>query len=425
MKKNELETTSRLLLMALRKKLFLIITTIVMIIVLVIVSIDYLTFRNYNTIFVVRDNVKVEKLSDYFPKLEGSIGDASIYIIGTQNQDEPSALLLGGVHPNEPAGQMAVTLIMEQIDVLKGTIYIITESNRSAYTHSHPQEATPMYYDINSSNWDGARTFKYGSRATNAIDQWPISDVYAHSATGQKLSGTDTRNLNRSFPGNPNGNYTEQVATAIINLINENNITLTLDFHEASPEYGTNNALIFHEKVDKTGISGIMDLSFGMYRSLDPRFAPIKMERSPTNLRGLTHREIGDNTDSLPFLVESSNTTQGRIRGVVTPENIVSGEDKFYERATALGILEVNHSKSVSLHERTGRHVETFKILIDSYNMFAEFISTDPEISKYQKGNFIIDYHGMGFDTILDNGVGHFLRDPDNPNVSYWESDFS
>ncbi len=403
------------------KKAFFLVTFFIMILVLVLVSIQYVSFRYTNVEFVVRSNVEVQRLGDYYSGIKGTIGDAEVYVIGTKNPDEPSVLLLGGIHPNEPAGQIASVLVLEQIDVTRGTVYVITEANKSAYTHSHPQEATPMYYSITDTVWGGARTFKYGSRATSAVDQWPIPDVYVHQATGQRLSGTDTRNINRSFPGNKNGNYTEKVAQAIVNLINQNNITLVLDLHEASPEYGTNNALIYHQKDEFLGINGIMK---NMFDELND-FAPIKFELSPVNLRGLTHREIGDNTDAIPFLAEASNTTQGRIRDTITEENIVTGEDKYYQKATSLGILEVDHSNSVSLHERVARHVETFRILIYAYNEFTEFISANPDKAMYQKGEFIVDFHKMSYERIIHLGIGYYLRNPENPDLEYWPSDFS
>lgn len=405
-----------------KKHLSLILIIALSLFVMIIAAVQFIQFRYYDAVFVVRDSVKTERLSKYLPKIEGTIGDSEIYIIGTEKADEPSILVLGGVHPNEPAGQMCATLLMEQIDVTRGTVYIITEANRSAYTHSHPQEATPMYYEIDSLVWGGNRVFKYGSRATNAVDQWPISDVYVHGATGQKLSGTDTRNLNRSFPGNENGNYTEQIAAAIVNLIKQRNITITLDFHEASPEYATNNAIVTHEKTKETGIDGELNILFSSYSKTESRFAPIKLEYSPVNLRGLTHRELGDATDTLPFLAEASNITQGRIRGAITAEDIVTGEDKFYQRASALGILEVDHSESVSLNERTGRHVETFRTLISAYNDCQGWF-TGEIADKYKKGEFEIDYHGLSFTNIFDNGIGYYLRDPNDPNDNFWPSD--
>jgi predicted deacylase len=258
--------------------------------VTIITGIQFWKFRTTEAVFVQGPGVvEIQKLSDYYDVLEGTAADSDIYVLGTKNPDEPSILLLGGIHANEPAGQVATDVIMENIEVTTGTVYIIIETNKSAYTHSFPQEATPFYYSIETPF--GEREFKYGARATNSVDQWPIPDIYIHQSTGQKLSGVDTRNLNRAFPGKSNGTFTEKVAQAIVNLINTNDIILTLDFHEAAPEYGVNNALIYHERVRDTGISALMMMSLEMFWVFeDTRFAPIKPEASPVNLRGLTHR---------------------------------------------------------------------------------------------------------------------------------------
>lgn len=63
------------------------------------------------------------------------------------------------------------------------------------------------------------RTFQYGSRATNPIDQWPDPDIYTHKSSGQTLSGSETRNLNRCYPGVEDGTLSEQVAYAVTNMI--------------------------------------------------------------------------------------------------------------------------------------------------------------------------------------------------------------
>ena len=51
-------------------------------------------------------------LSDWFPALAGTPGDADIYI---QEGEEPGGtmLLLGGTHANEPAGFMAAVVMLE------------------------------------------------------------------------------------------------------------------------------------------------------------------------------------------------------------------------------------------------------------------------------------------------------------------------
>lgn len=393
--------------------------------VTVITGVQYYNYRHKEVVFVRGPGVtEMQKLSDYYAPLKGTIGDADIFVLGSQNPNEPSILLLGGTHPNEISGQIAPLLLMETLEVSNGTIYIILEANRSAYTLSFPQEATPEYYSIDTPF--GARQFKYGGRATNTVDQWPIPDIYVHESTGQKLSGVDTRNLNRSYPGRENGNYTEKVAHAIVSLIKTKDIILTLDFHEASPEYAVNNALVVHERALEIGIPSVMVMnleSFGY--GLDDRYKPIKLELSPVNLRGLTHRELGDNTKTLAFLTETSNASQGRIRGAMTNDLIMNGTDKFYRRASALGLLEVDHSGPVTLNERVARHIQLFAELISAYNSKQSKLTGDLEY--YKRGDFVINYHGLGyaytdelntprvnaFSNIMDNGIGAYLLNPE------------
>ena len=140
---------------------------------------NFYDFAHYETEFAIRENVvtRVEKFSKYSPRLKGTVGDSNIYVIEGA-EPGPSILIIGGTHPNEPAGQVAATVLLENLTVERGTVYIITEANRSAYTHSHPQEASIQYFGIETPY--GVRTFKFGSRATNTNQQCPNPDVYVH-----------------------------------------------------------------------------------------------------------------------------------------------------------------------------------------------------------------------------------------------------
>jgi len=46
----------------------------------------------------------------------------------------------------------------------------------------------------------------------------------------------------------------------------------------------------------------------------------ISLEPSPATLHGLTRRELGDHTDTLPVLMETANPSHGRLRGVTNEE---------------------------------------------------------------------------------------------------------
>lgn len=371
-----------------------IIITSLIIVVAVIIAVftgkEYYEFRHYNQEFIIGDNVtRIEKFSDYNPLLAGTVGDADIFVIEGAKPG-PSLLVLGGTHPNEPSGQLTSVLFLENLHVEEGTVYLITEANRSAFSATNPQEGSPMFYEIETLT--GKRTFKYGSRATNFIDQWPNPDIYVHPDSGQKLSNQDTRNLNRSYPGRIDGYYTQRVAYAITQLIIQNNITMTIDLHEASPEYLTNNAIVAHP-------GAAMSVASHAYLFLELRGIAIKIESSPENLHGLTHRELGVYTDTLAFLCETSNASQGKIHGKFTEELIITGQDKFYEKAQTLGLL---YAAPTDLSERVARHTASIMQIIESYN------------SIYNPGNLegasLLISNMPSYEDIIANGVGTYLK---------------
>lgn len=353
---------------------------------------DYVEFRAWDQEFYIGDQVtRVEKFSDYNPNLKGTIGDADIFVLeGTVSASGPSLLIIGGTHPNEPSGQLTSVLFLENLQVEVGTVYIITEANRSAFATTTPQEGSPMSYTIETPT--GERTFKYGSRATSFVDQWPNPDIFVHPSSGQQLSNQDTRNLNRSYPGRIDGYYTERVAYAITELIRQNNITMTIDLHEASPEYMTNNAIVAHP-------GDAMMIASRAWFNLELMGIAIKVETSPANLRGLTHRELGLYTDTLAFLCETSNASQGRIHGVFTEDLIVTGEDKFYQKAEELGLLEAHPT---TLSERVARHTTTILQLVASYNS----LKNPGDLANQS----LIITSMPSFDDIVTNGIGHYLK---------------
>ena len=92
----------------------------------IVAGVQFKQFSDFETYFYVRENVQVEKFSDYSPNLKNTVGDSDIYKIEGKEAG-PSVLIIGGTHPNEPAGQIAATVLLENIEVEKGTVYIITK----------------------------------------------------------------------------------------------------------------------------------------------------------------------------------------------------------------------------------------------------------------------------------------------------------
>lgn len=383
------------------------------ILIAVITGIEFTKFRNYETKFVVRDEVvtSIEKFSKYSPNLKGTIGDSNIYIIDS-GVPGPSMLIIGGTHPNEPSGQLTATVFLENVTVQKGKLFIITEANKSAYSHSQPQEGSSMYYHITTEY--GIRTFKFGTRASNYVDQWPNPDVYSHNPSGQTLSSNDVRNLNRSYPGDPNGNFTEKIAWAITNCIIQNDITMTVDLHEASPEYLTINAIIGYPGKDTEFNNDSYSLACDVSVKMSLKDVDITPEVSPESLHGLSHRELGTYTDTLVFLCETSNASQGKLRGAFTEDLIITGEDKFYDKAEELGVL---YASPVHINERVGRHVcsistivEAFNSKIDSYTKLQSQGKQVPEEwQKYLELGKLEISNIPSYDELLENGVGKYL----------------
>ena len=297
-------------------------------------------------------------LSEYFDGIKGSSMDTEVYILEGEKPGG-KVLILGGTHGNEPAGYLAAITFIENAKVEEGTVYVIPYTNRSGMTHNDPQEASPQYLNITTPS--GVRKFRYGSRASNPVDQWPDPDVYVHAASGQQLSGSETRNINRAYPGRPDGNPTEQAAYAIAELIRAEDINETFDLHEASPEYPVINATVSHEKGMSLAAAGMMELTLGgIQMSLEP---------SPVNLHGLTHRELGDYTDTIPLLMETANASQGRLRGATNEALALTGKDKAYVKSAKLGFLYVPYDENGHpIEERVGRHLQGVIEYTNAYN---------------------------------------------------------
>ena len=353
-----------------------------------IAGMSFYTKRHFQEDIVAGPNVtEVMKLSEFNPNLEGTIGDTDIYVL--QGEEEGgSVLLLGGTHPNEPAGHMAAIVLEENAKVEKGTVYVIPNINNSAFTHNDPLEGTPQYMHFTTSDGE-TRTFHYGSRATNPIDQWPDPDIYKHTS-GQTLSGSETRNLNRCYPGVEDGTISEQVAYAVTNMINTLGIDMEIDMHESSPEYAVNNATVAHDRAMTIASEGVLELQLeGISMSLEP---------SPTTLRGLTHRELGDFTDTYALLMEVGNPVQGRLRGYTDEDLILTGEDPCYAIAQDLGLLYVDYSSgNFPIELRVGRHLAGIEAFVEAYN------------NNSEESDQIIISGIPAFDEIVNGYLGDFL----------------
>lgn len=346
----------------------------------------FLSMHQREDIFPSSGLTERKTLSSYFPRLKNTAGDSDVYIF--QGKKEGGALLiLGGTHANEPAGFMTAVLLTENIQVNKGKVIIIPRANNSAFSHSDPQEGNPQRFFLETAG--GVRFFRFGSRLTNPIHQWPDPTLYINPA-GQKLSGAEIRNLNRCYPGRKKGYLTEKIAYANMELIRVEKIDLGVDLHEAAPEYPVINAIVFHENS--------AELAALAYMELQGEGLEFRLESSPPNLRGLNHREWGDHAHIKAILLESANVSHGRLKGKTSPALIVEGKDKYYVKAGHLGRLFVPFDEEgIPLKLRVARHLAAINALLSSFNELEA--QKTIEIQKIPS-----------FSQVCQKGVGAFLR---------------
>jgi len=331
---------------------------------------------------------RTARLSDYLLALQRTPGDTPVYVLDGR---EPGGtmLVLGGTHADEPAGYLAAVVLAERARSRRGRIIVVPRANASGFTHNFPQEGHPERLSVPTAH--GRRTFTYGARATNPVHQWPDPQVYTHRGSGQTLSGTETRNLNRAYPGRPDGTLTERIAFAITTLIERERVDLAIDLHEASPEYPVVNTIVAHQRaVDLSALASVNLQAIGM---------TIGLETSPESLHGLSHREWGDATPALAVLMETTNPAQGRLRGATGASQVIDGRDRFYVLASARGRLAVPFPEGGwPLAVRVARHLA-------AVNELARVASElTPERAIVLDGV-------PGYQAVVERGVGAFLNE--------------
>jgi hypothetical protein len=285
---------------------------------------------------------------------------------------------------------LSAVILVENAVLNAGRLIVVPHANESGFTNTAPSEGVPSRFHIKTTG--GTRWFRYGDRLTNPIDQWPDPEVYVHYPSGQLLSDFEVRNLDRSFPGRPNGNFTERVAYALTELVRKEKADLTIDLHEARPMNPIVNCIITHERAKELSSLASIDL--------DSKGVQMRLEPSPKKLRGMSHRELGDHTETLAVLMETGNPIQDKLHARADEALILTGKDDFFARAASKGLLYVPYLENgLSMEERVGRNVASFQELV---NVFSDL---------YPDKKIAVE-HLPGYDQVREKGVGQFLLKP-------------
>ena len=333
---------------------------------------------------------QVRKLSDYLAKIKGSTNDSNVYLLEGPKKGG-TILILGGTHPEEPGARLTTWILTENAYVEQGRIFILNSSNRSATTSTRLGGAYPPDFVI-LTPWGGQK-FRMGDRWSNPLDQWPDPEVYIHYPSRQQLAYVDIRNLNRTWPGRPNGTLTEQTCFALTQLIRIEKVDIVIDLHEAELQYPVISTIVAHEKGQDLAAMASMMISSGEGFS-------IGVEYSPQALRGLSHREIGDHTDAISLLFEAPEPFLDATRGRTTRSLLLEGKDEFVVKAGKHGLLfEKIDEKGWPIDVRVGRHCSTILQILELWSEEnPEKIVTIKGVPRYAE--------------VVEKGTGAFLRDP-------------
>ena len=333
---------------------------------------------------------KVRKLSEFFRGIKGSINDANVYVLEGKKPGG-SVLLLGGSHPEEPAGRLATWVLTENAVVEQGRVFILNSANRSATTVTRLGGAYPPDFTIKTP-WGGQK-FRMGDRWSNPLDQWPDPEVYVHYPSRQELAYVDVRNLNRTWPGRPDGTLTERTCYALTKLIDTEKIDIVIDLHEAELQYPVISAIVAHQKgADLAAMASMMISGSEGFE--------IGVEYSPEALHGLSHREIGDHTGAISLLLEAPEPFLDATRGRTDRELLLTGKDPFVVRAGKRGLLfEKIDEKGWPIDVRVGRHTSAILQIL--------------EVWSGEKPDMGVVLTGVPrYNEVIEKGTGAFLRDP-------------
>ena len=358
-------------------------------------SVDFLKMHKNEEIAENSNLTEVKMLSAYAPRLKGTDLDTEVYFFDS-GVEGGTFLILGGTHPNESAGMLSAVALIENIEVTEGRVIIIPRTNNSGFTHTSPLDGMQDFFTLTLS--DGSeRSFRVGNRLTNPVDQWPDVNYY-EGTSGRTIYGTENpevRNVNRLYYGTEDGVLTEQVCYGIYNLINEEGVDLTMDTHEGSPEFLYLDCTMVNMKRDNTKA---MSIASDMALSMNFDDLDMRVEYSGVTSYGLSHRSLGDNTDSMMTLMETYNPSMGPLHGKMDDDLIINGNEPNYYEAHKDGYIYFQVPEDgYPLIERVARHIACIEYLSEAYS--------------WEYPEKAISFTGLGdYYTIVEGGFEKLLK---------------
>jgi hypothetical protein len=357
----------------------------------IISAVQFYQHRHYELPIVAGPGVtKVVNLSDYCESLKGTMADTKVFFLEGK-EEGGKTLIMASTHSNEIDAILTALIFIENAVVEKGAVMIIPQFNNSASRNTKPGDGYPLFFEI-STAW-GSKKFRFGERDAAPLDQWPDPDVYVHYPDKQLLSYLDARNTNRTWPGRPDGPLMERVTYAAMQLMREEKVDIAIDLHGAETMFPVTNCIVAPEKSMR--IATMASLTVKAMEGFENHVEP-----SPQGFRGLSHREIGDYSDTLPFLLEAPYPFLDQPTGPKTMDLLLSGKDPFLLSLAKQQKLFVPYDEAGwPVAKRVGQHCS---VALEIINQFSR-----KNADKTINVNNVPRYA-----EIVENGVGHYYHDP-------------
>jgi len=370
---------------------------VAVIILLIVSSIQFYEHRHYKMPIVAGPGVtKVMRLSEYSPGLKGTMADTDVFFLEGKEKGG-TALIIANTHSNEPAALLTALVFLENAVIDQGTMIIIPQFNHSGSRNTKPGDGYPLFFEI-PTDW-GSKKFRMGNRNAAPLDQWPDPDVYIHYPDRQLLSYLDVRNTNRTWPGRPDGPLMERVTYGAMQIMKEEKVDVALDIHGAETMFPVTNCIVAPEKSMR--IATMTSLTVKAREGFDNHVEP-----SPSGFRGLSHREIGDYSDTMPFLLEAPLPFLDQPTGPKTVDLLLDGKDPFLLSLSKKRKLFVPYDETGwPMSKRVGQHCSVgLEILRQFSQKFPEKAIKVRNVPRYAE--------------VVKNGVGHYYHNPKEADPS-------
>ncbi len=348
--------------------------------------------RHYMVPIVAGPGVtKVTKLSDYSEGLKGTMADTNVFYLEGK-EEGGKMLIIANTHSNEPAAILSSLIFLENAVVEKGTLIIIPQFNNSGGRNTRPGDGYPLYFEI-PTDW-GSKKFRIGNREASPLDQWPDPDVYIHYPDKQLLSFLDVRNTNRTWPGRTNGPLMERVTFGAMQIMREEKIDIAFDVHGAETMFPVTNCIVAPESAIR--LATMASLTVKAMEGFENHVEP-----SPKGFRGLSHREIGDYSDTLPFLLEAPLPFLDQPTGPKTVDLLLNGKDPFLLSLSKQKKLFVPYDETGwPMEKRVGQHCSVILEIMKQFSRkFPDRAIKIKNVPRYAE--------------VVKNGIGHYFHNPE------------